>query len=175
MKPALKNILMGIVIVAVLLGAYYYFSGSKSEPKDTLSSSSGASTLSGVGGMGNIAEDTSFLTTLISLTNINIDSSLFTSKTFSSLVDNTVVIEKASNPGRTNPFAPIEETPVLPVETDVTNTTTLTTPTTTTASTTPTTATPPASTPVSNGSKTIDNSNMNSILNRLLNSNSTKQ
>ncbi len=50
--------------------------------------------------------DTSFIATLAVLNNIKIDTSLFSSKLFLNLKDNSVVIDPAL-PGRSNPFAPI--------------------------------------------------------------------
>lgn len=53
-----------------------------------------------------ISSDVSFLTTLVSLKNIKIDTTLFTNKSFNVLKDNAVKLEPVVA-GRANPFAPI--------------------------------------------------------------------
>lgn len=55
-----------------------------------------------------ISSDISFLTALISLKKIKIESELFKNKSFLSLQDNSVKIEPII-PGRANPFAPMDE------------------------------------------------------------------
>lgn len=54
-----------------------------------------------------ISSDISFLTTLISLKRIKIDTTLFTDKSFNALINNAVEIEPVIA-GRINPFAPID-------------------------------------------------------------------
>jgi hypothetical protein len=56
-----------------------------------------------------VASDISFLTTLASLKNIKIDTSIFTNDSFKSLQDNSVKIESVV-PGRLNPFSPVSNT-----------------------------------------------------------------
>lgn len=104
MKPLIKNIVIGIVIVMVLLGGYYYFVSSTPKQIPDLTSSNSISNLSD-----KINNDTAFLTTLIGLTGLEIDTSFFGNQSFSSLVDNSVLIDSSQEgaPGRTNPFAPI--------------------------------------------------------------------
>jgi len=53
-----------------------------------------------------ISSDISFLTTLVSLKRITIDTSIFSDKSFNSLKNNAVKIDRIE-PGRSNPFAPI--------------------------------------------------------------------
>ncbi len=48
-----------------------------------------------------------FLSVLLNVTNINIDSSIFTDPAFKKLRDSTIVISQEGNQGRPNPFAPI--------------------------------------------------------------------
>lgn len=57
-------------------------------------------------------EDIAFINQLTSLTKITIDSSLFSDKTFTSLVDNNIKLDVAPY-GRTNPFSPINSPVVL--------------------------------------------------------------
>ena len=58
-----------------------------------------------------INSDISFLSTLVSLKNIRIDSSFFSNNLFTKLKSNSVSIGTAI-PGRSNPFAPIDEATV---------------------------------------------------------------
>jgi hypothetical protein len=58
-----------------------------------------------------INSDISFLSTLVSLKNIRIDNSFFSSSLFTKLKSNSVSIGTAI-PGRINPFAPIDEASV---------------------------------------------------------------
>jgi len=53
-----------------------------------------------------ISSDISFLSAIVSLKRIKIDTTLFSSKSFNRLKDNSVKIEKVTA-GRSNPFAPI--------------------------------------------------------------------
>mgnify|MGYP003552543927 CR=1 FL=1 len=106
MKSSIKNILIGLAIVAVMLGAYFYFSknpGISTKPL-TVSTNANTAIINK-----NIAEDTAFLSTLIGLSSIKIDTAIFTNKSFSSLVDNTVLIGNVTEVSRrSNPFAPLE-------------------------------------------------------------------
>lgn len=54
-----------------------------------------------------ITSDISFLTTLVALKNIKIDTDFFTNKSFQNLKNNRVVIDPVKS-GRVNPFGPIE-------------------------------------------------------------------
>lgn len=156
MKPTTKNIIIGVVIIALMLGIYYYFINNSSKVGSLISST-------GVGSAtaltDKINEDTAFLSTLIGLSGIKIDTSIFSNQTFSSLVDNHVKINSADEgaPGRPNPFAPIDMPVVLPPSdlNSNTNINTVGAPTDTTVDTT--------------------SNNTNIILNRLLNSSNNKK
>lgn len=156
MKHNIKNILIGLgIIIGVSFVYFYFFQAPKKDTGSSLSSSKNSKT-------GNedtkISEDTAFLSTLIGLSNIKIDTSLFTSKSFSSLVDNTVSIGPVGTPGRPDPFAPIgvstsvESTSFSNPDFPVTSSATL-----------PTVTTP------------LTNTSTNTVLDRLLNNNSIKQ
>jgi hypothetical protein len=56
-----------------------------------------------------ISSDISFLETLVSIKSLQIDTSLFTNRTFNALQNNAVKIEPVQ-PGRINPFAPMDAT-----------------------------------------------------------------
>jgi len=63
-----------------------------------------------------IASDISFLTTLVALKKITIDTSIFSDKSFSNLKNNAVKIDKIE-PGRANPFAPINVSKIRTIST----------------------------------------------------------
>lgn len=98
----------------LLGGVYVYFSNTLSlsaAETSGLSSSTGAEVGAGSltkTGNDKITQDTAFLTTLISLTKIRIDTSILSDEAFVSLVDNSVPSESVT-PGRMNPFAPTTE------------------------------------------------------------------
>lgn len=154
MKPIIKNILISIAIVAVILGAYYLLT-SNSSPVGSLISSTGAGSATSL--TAQITEDTAFLSTLIGLSGIKIDTAMFSNQTFSSLIDNHVKINSADEgaPGRPNPFAPIDAPVILPPsEISVTVNATGTIP---------------------NSALDTTSGNTNMILNRLLNSSNNKK
>ena len=106
-----NKLLIAFSLVILLSGSYvYFFNGLKSEAESSLSSSTGAvvSPLSSPTPSDNkISSDISFISTLTALTKIKIDNSLFSSRSFTNLKDNTVSLE-IGDVGRENPFAPIE-------------------------------------------------------------------
>lgn len=155
MKSIIKNLIIGVVIVAIALGLYYYFTHSSSKVS-SLVSSSGASSATSL--TDQITLDTAFLSTLIGLSGIKIDTAMFNNKSFSSLVDNHVKINSADEgvPGRQNPFAPIDAPVVLPPSGNMTNIDVNTNTVNTSTST------------------ELNSNNTNSILNRLLNSSNNK-
>ncbi len=107
-KPIIKKIII-IAVIAIALGvAYQYFFSVDKKPVGSLSSSMGASARSIDAIDAQIASDTAFLSTLLGLSNITIDPTLFSSKSFSSLKDNNVPIVDDGIVGRPNPFAPID-------------------------------------------------------------------
>ena len=101
-KPLI--IIISIVILAGL--AYFYFSGS---PSDTSISSVNSST-------GETSEASIVGAKVLSLLNeigsLRIDSSVFDSQVFKSLVDHTVIVPE-QNVGRPNPFIPVGGIPVI--------------------------------------------------------------
>lgn len=113
-----------IAFFLVVLGTgYLYFSNEIRTGKmfgvaqGSLMSSATASepfanaSVDGSSGNNKISSDISFLSTLVSLKKIRIDSSFFSNNLFSKLKSNAVSIGTAI-PGRTNPFAPIDESSV---------------------------------------------------------------
>ncbi|HAE36637.1 MAG: hypothetical protein UR85_C0004G0025 [Candidatus Nomurabacteria bacterium GW2011_GWF2_35_66] len=112
-KKYSKFLIVSFVGVCIL-GVYsYFYNDLKSEAAidedSSLSSSiNTTNTASVVADSGTRAsEDTAFLMKLASLTRIKIDTSLFASQAFKSLVDNDIKLEPAPY-GRKNPFSPTE-------------------------------------------------------------------
>lgn len=101
---------LAISFVAVLvLGAYSYFYNdikSEASSNSSLSSSLNTTNTSLVSTSAKITEDTAFLMKLVSLTQIKIDTSLFTNRGFNALINNNMDLGQASY-GRINPFSPV--------------------------------------------------------------------
>jgi preprotein translocase subunit SecG len=108
--PKIKNIIIFIVIVAVLVLIYVFFiKPSSSSDQTNLISSSGttttATTSSGdVNGASSVAQD--FLTTLLGVKNIQLNTDIFSNQAFTGLHDSSVTLTPDATTGRTNPFAP---------------------------------------------------------------------
>lgn len=110
-----------ILIITLILGVCFHFSKNMNFASITNvahgatsleSTSDGVTTpVTTTSADDKISADISFLTNLTSLGNIKIDTSFFKDKAFVSLKDNRVIINKVE-PGRINPFAPIENVSV---------------------------------------------------------------
>lgn len=127
MNTTYNKFLIGLAIILLISGGYVYFSNDLDvyAADSGLVSTSGNAVENALGKPKNkkISDDTAFLYTLTSLTKIKIDTSLFNDASFSSLVDNTVILDPATT-GRRNPFAPINRAVTLteaPVSLVVTN------------------------------------------------------
>ena len=106
-----KNKFLIVLAIAIMLGGLCIIYSSKglnaSAATDSSLSSSITDTALPSSADDKIAEDTAFLSTLVSLKTINIDASLFSDASFNALNDNTVKLNPVS-PGRANPFAAID-------------------------------------------------------------------
>lgn len=80
----------------------------------SLSSSTGEEVLPVTPNEDKISSDISFLTALVSLKNIKIDTTLFSDRSFNRLKDNGVKIEQVKA-GRPNPFAPVSASEAIEV------------------------------------------------------------
>lgn len=112
MKIINNTFLIVIAVSFLVLVGYTYFSNNPNvlaAPSSSISSQSGESPIESVTKSedAKISVDTAFLLTLSSLKKITIDTSIFESKAFKKLNDNTVNLEQAQT-GRPNPFAPID-------------------------------------------------------------------
>lgn len=114
MKRLYNKFLIVSTIGLIIGGIYLYLSDKLNE--DIVNVAFGSSLVSTVDGVSGgsvldekINSDISFLTTLVSLKKINIDTTLFSNKSFNALVNNAVKIEPVAA-GRQNPFSPISAT-----------------------------------------------------------------
>lgn len=123
MTPKIKKIIIILVILVLAFVAYQYFftkdapapttalSSSKTTttattttaPKTTTTTASGVAT-----DTTSTKKDTQFLSTLLNISKIKVDATIFASPAFNSLDDNNVQIRNEEAVGRTNPFAPLE-------------------------------------------------------------------
>ncbi|OHA58196.1 MAG: hypothetical protein A2571_02960 [Candidatus Vogelbacteria bacterium RIFOXYD1_FULL_44_32] len=101
-KKLLINILVSILVLAGLVVAYYFFSGSTTDDNISISTSS-----TGAGQTNTISTETSeFLILLKSLQSVDLDGKIFENRIFATdLVNFTTAISPRPQ-GRANPFAP---------------------------------------------------------------------
>ncbi len=107
MKKTYHKFLIIFTLLIVIGGVYSYFSNSLTS-EAALSSSLGESQEGDLNYTSDnkIASDIAFISSLLSLTKLNIDTTLFMNKSFQSLRDNTVKLDLGVS-GRVNPFAPV--------------------------------------------------------------------
>jgi len=107
----IKNIMASILTIIALAILFSYFFNQSAVPESTSSLESQSGTSSSLGTTGNkeFKDETSYLSTLLSLNKITIDSSLFSNASFKSLKDNTVEIVGDGLVGRSNPFLPFDQ------------------------------------------------------------------
>lgn len=115
MNPKTKNIII-LVGVAVVLILIYVFFIKKSPTADTsLTSTTGATLPSNTGVTSGVPNtDTSFVSVLLSVKNLHLDTSIFTDPAFLSLEDGSITLVQDGTQGRPNPFAPIGSETVAP-------------------------------------------------------------
>lgn len=115
MKRKYKKFLVVSTIFIALGGVYLYFAEEVKSEKvvsvaygsSLVSSTTNGEDASALSFLGDkLNSDVSFLSSLVSLKKITIDTTLFTNKSFTSLKNNTVKLDPVS-PGRQNPFSPI--------------------------------------------------------------------
>ncbi|MFA6515270.1 MAG: hypothetical protein WCT42_03345 [Candidatus Paceibacterota bacterium] len=112
MKKVYNKFLIVLTIIIFVSGSYLYFSNEESNNivpvafGSSLDSSNNTDSAS-TSAPNDINSDISFLTSLVALKRISIDTSLFTNISFNALQNNGVKIEPVE-PGRINPFAPMD-------------------------------------------------------------------
>lgn len=109
--PKIKNILIFIIILAVLVLIYIFFiQPSSSSAQTNLVSSSGTTTTpttsstGSTSGASSVGQD--FLTILLGVKNIQLNTDIFSDPAFLSLHDSSVTLTPDATTGRINPFAP---------------------------------------------------------------------
>ncbi len=109
MKSKIGKILLFVLILAVLLGAYTFLFPKKTAVPSgtTLGSTTGAAPIAGNTQSQSSQIGREFLTTLLNLKSITLDESIFGSAAFTDLQDFTNPVAKTDPQGRPNPFAPI--------------------------------------------------------------------
>jgi hypothetical protein len=116
--PKIKNIIIFTVIFALLILAYVLFFNKDKEEKNLVSApvSSGDATSPNDSTLEQnslITKD--FLSILLNVKNIKLESSIFSEKAFINLRDSSILLTPSGDEGRSNPFAPIGyETGVRP-------------------------------------------------------------
>ncbi len=107
MNKTYHKFLIAFTIFVVFGGVYLYFSNSLKSEASLISSLASSAPEDLTSTDQKITNDIAFISTLSSLNNIKIDTSLFTNLSFVSLKDNTVLLEEDIISGRVNPFAPV--------------------------------------------------------------------
>lgn len=115
MNSLVKKLIIGTVIFILLVVAWRVFTGNQ-DAQEELVRSSGGGTLTDINGSS--VEDT-FVDTLLNVSNITIDTSLWSEKAYSNLRDFSVILIPESV-GRDNPYLPTT-TSVLAAEGEVLN------------------------------------------------------
>lgn len=117
MKTNIKKIIIVLVVIVVAIVAYQYFFAKETpaKPATALSSSKTATSATNTANTTTaktattaVKKDTDFLSTLLNISKIKVDGTIFSSPSFNSLQDNNVPIVNGETVGRSNPFAPLE-------------------------------------------------------------------
>ena len=121
MKSNFKKIII-IVVIIVILALLFIFISKKSPDAIPNLSSSTEDTSTNSQDAGAAADD--FLTWLLSVKSINLDTSVFSDPAFVSLNDSSILLTPDGTEGRPNPFAPIGVDVSLVVPSGTSSTTT---------------------------------------------------
>jgi hypothetical protein len=109
-KPKTKKVIIIIVVIIIAGVVAFYFFNKSNTPTSDSSLRPQMSTDLATSNDAELSKDTSFISTLLSLNKITIDSGIFSSISFKGLHDNTVDIKPSDSIGRPNPFAPFDTT-----------------------------------------------------------------
>lgn len=143
MSSTIRNIIIFVVIAAALILIYLFFIKGSPAPEAGLVSSTGTPVLNtGTPSDASIVATGDFLTLLLNVKNIKLNTAILSDPSFNSLHDSSIVLTPDFTEGRPNPFAQFGN--------DIVVITTPTTPPTTPPATTPTIppTTPPTIPPV---------------------------
>ncbi len=104
----IRNLIIFLAIGVALSSVYYFFIRS-SEPASNLVTNSVASGVPGDTANVNTATQNelaqNFLSLLLNVKDINLNTDIFADRSFNSLIDSSIVITQDGSPGRPNPFA----------------------------------------------------------------------
>ncbi len=102
-----KHFLIVLLVIGCIYGAYVYISKStQSEASEDNGSLVSSKPLVGSNSQDKLSGDTLFLSTLVKIKNIKLDTNFFSNELFIILTDNAVQLETVE-PGRQNPFSEI--------------------------------------------------------------------
>ncbi len=104
MNKAVKAIL-GFVLIGLVAGLGFYLFSGKKQPTTSLSSTTGVTNTGAESA--DIHAGDEFLGLLLSISNIQLDASLFSNPSFKSLRDFSSQLPSGTPSGRPNPFAPL--------------------------------------------------------------------
>ncbi len=115
-SKVIKNLLIFVGLLVVVIVGYSVFFKKDDAAVGGLASTPVYDTTLGLSGS-DVSLGQEFLVTLLNIQNIELDYSIFDSPSFGVLVDFSKPLVQDTNPGRTNPFAPIgvDGTPVSSV------------------------------------------------------------
>jgi len=109
MASKIKNIIIFLIIAAALILVYVFFLKKGPDEANLTSSSPETANLlpnADISSQG-IPVDTEFLSILLSIKNIRLNDTIFSSLAFTSLRDSSITLDPDGTEGRKNPFAPI--------------------------------------------------------------------
>ncbi|MES3031754.1 MAG: hypothetical protein V4699_00725 [Patescibacteria group bacterium] len=116
--PKIKNIIIFLGIAAIFVAIYiFYIKGPSDDGVDALVSSSPspvASLQSGATPDSAVAVGGDFLTLLLSVKEIHLNTAIFSDDAFESLHDSSITLVPDGTEGRVNPFAPLGSDVVIP-------------------------------------------------------------
>jgi len=109
-KTITRNIIIIVVVVALGAGGYIlFFQNNQNASTNALQTTTNTGAISTDGsaatGTDNVGQD--FLTQVLNIQSIKLDTALFSNKAFTVLQDFNLPIPPDTNPGRQNPFAPL--------------------------------------------------------------------
>lgn len=115
MNPKTKNIIILVGVAVVLILIYIFFIKKGPAPDTSLTSSTGTSIPSNDSTLNETLNiDTNFVSVLLNVKNLKLDSSIFTDPAFLALRDGSITLVQDGTQGRPNPFAPIGSETVAP-------------------------------------------------------------
>jgi hypothetical protein len=109
MASKIKNIIILLIIAAALILIYVFFIKKSPDEANLTSSSPEITNLlpnTDISSQG-VPVDTEFLSILLSIKNIRLNDTIFSSLAFTSFRDSSITLDPDGTEGRQNPFAPI--------------------------------------------------------------------